>query len=110
MEVPLVKTAVLRGKIEVQQSRYQNAKPELSGIAVLASDQMGNTFKALTNEEGSYNFYLRPGLYRIFIETLGMSFSIANPSHELSLTEGKAVNNLNFQYVDEQRKIEVVRF
>lgn len=110
MEVPLVKTAVLRGKIEVQQNRYQNGGAELSGIAVLASDQMGNTFKTLTNEEGSYNFYLRPGLYRIFIETLGMSFSIANPSRELNLTEGKAVNDLNFQYVDEQRKVEVTRF
>jgi hypothetical protein len=76
----------------------------------LASDQMGNTFKTLTNEEGSYNFYLRPGLYRVFIETLGMSFSIANPSHELSLTEGKAVYDLNFQYVDEQQKVEVTRF
>ena len=110
MEVPLVKTAVLRGKIEAQQSRYQNTKSELSGIAVLASDQMGNTFKTLTNEEGSYNFYLRPGQYRIFIETLGMSFSIANPSHQLNLAEGKAVYDLNFQYVDEQQKVEVTRF
>jgi hypothetical protein len=110
MEVPLVKTTVLRGKIEVQQSRYQSVRAELSGIAVLASDQMGNTFKTLTDEEGNYNFYLRPGLYRIFIETLGMSFSIANPSRELSLAEGKAVYDLNFQYLDLQQKVEVTRF
>jgi hypothetical protein len=110
MEIPLVKTIVLRGEMQVIEKNYQSTSPILSGIRVNAKDAGGKTYKTLTDAAGNYSFYLPAGTYTVFVETEGMSFSIGNPENKVELSSDKPDNQLNFEIKDERRKVGVKRF
>jgi len=110
MEIPLVKTIVLKGKMQVIEKSYQNTSPILSGILVNAKDANGKIYKTLTDASGNYSFYLPAGTYTVFVETEGMSFSIGNSENKVELSPDKPDNQLNFEIKDERRKVGVTRF
>lgn len=110
MEVPLVKTIALTGKMQAIEKSYQNTSPILSGIRVNAKDAGGKTYKTLTDASGNYSFYLPAGTYTVFVETEGMPFSIGNPGNKVTLSPEKAAYQLNFELKDERRKVGVTRF
>ncbi|HEY0175242.1 MAG TPA: carboxypeptidase-like regulatory domain-containing protein, partial [Pedobacter sp.] len=109
IEVPLVKTQALRGCIKPIASKYLNAQPVLAGIRVSAIDAGGRKHETLTDDRGTFCFYLPRNNYTVYIETEGMPFSIENGKEEVSLL-GEPVALLTFLYRDEHRKVEVTRF
>jgi len=110
LNIPLVKTKIVRGKIQVINQKYQEASPTIAGIRVNASDDRGNTYRTLTDEQGNYTLYLASGDYNVYIETEGMPFSIENNTNRIQLTEKLKIIQLDFQYKDERRKVGIKRF
>jgi len=110
MRVPLIRAKTLAGRIVPLSTKYNNTKPELSGITVIAVSKQGQEYKTLSDQEGRYTFYLPSGSYIIDIPTQGMNFSINNPKREVSITNQQNMKIEDFEYVDQRRKINVKRF
>ncbi len=111
LEIPLVKTNVLKGKIKVKVNKYLESYPSLAGIRINAVDVNGKQYRTLSDAEGNYSFYLPPSFYTVFIDTQGLPFSIENTNNEIEIKAmEKHTYNLDFEYKDERRKIEVKRF
>ncbi|MDM1296843.1 hypothetical protein HX021_21370 [Sphingobacterium sp. N143] len=109
LKIPLVKTAILRGRIRPVENKYLNAAPELSGICVQAKNEQGQIYKTLSNADGDYTLYLPVGTYELFIATAGMPFTIDNPSSQVEVRREKPVVR-DFNVKDVRRKVDVKRF
>lgn len=109
VEVPLVKTQALNGCLKLILSKYLEGKPALAGIRINALDPNGRIYQTLTDDQGTFCFYLPRNNYTVYIETEGMPFSIENSKEEVSLQEGPAAM-LTFIYKDERRKVGVTHF
>jgi len=110
LQIPLIKTGALRGKITVVQDRYVDVNPQLAGIAIYAVNGQGQTYKTLCNEDGSYAFYLPQDKYRVFIPTEGLPFTIENSTHEIELQDCSTIILPDFKYKNERRKVDIKRF
>jgi len=109
LDIPLVKTQALNGRLVVKEEKYAEGKPYLSGIKVSAMDGNGRLHETLTDENGKFCFYLPRNRYSVFIETAGLPFSIENGKEEV-LLQGTPVQMLTFIYKDQHRKVGVTRF
>ncbi len=111
LEIPLVKTNILKGKIRIKMNKYLESQPYLAGIRINAVDRNGKQYHTLSDAEGNYSFYLPPSTYSVFIDTKGMLFSIENANNEIEIRGiKKTTYQLDFEYKDDRRKIEVKRF
>lgn len=110
LEIPLIITRALKGRIKSVTNKYLETRPQLGGIRIIARDIQGKEYSTLTNEDGNYVIYLPIGHYKIDVVTEGMSFSIENPSCEIEVKEGEATEIPYFRYRDERRKVGVKRF
>lgn len=109
LDIPLVKTQALNGCLKLKVSRYIDNPPVLAGIRINAVDHNGRVHQTLTDDNGSFCFYLPRNKYTVYIETEGLPFSIENGREEV-LLEGLPVQMLTFVYKDERRKVGVTRF
>jgi len=109
IEVPLVKTQALNGKIKLLASKYLNGQPELVGIKISAIDANGRIHQTLTDEKGAFCFFLPRNNYTVYVETEGMPFSIENGKEKVLLA-GAPVEMITFLYKDERRKVGVMHF
>ncbi|WP_293942920.1 MULTISPECIES: MSCRAMM family protein [unclassified Sphingobacterium] len=110
MEIPLIITRALKGRIKSVTNKYLESRPQLGGIRIVARDLQDKEYSTLTNEDGNYVIYLPIGHYKVDVVTEGMSFSIENPSCEIEVKEGEATEIPDFRYRDERRKVEIKRF
>lgn len=110
IEVALIRSKILEGKLVVVGKNYQTTKPVLSGIRIKAIDSQGKERQTLTDVEGHYTFYLAPGSYQVSIETEGMPFSIENAAEKIQLQDSQERYTIDFRYRDERRKVGITRF
>lgn len=110
LEIPLIKTRPLKGRIKIVENRYLKSRPQLGGIKITAVDRQGKTYSTLSSESGEYVLYLPLGNYRIAVVTEGMSFSIENQNCEIEVKTDKDAVIPDFNYRDERRKVGVKRF
>jgi len=109
LQIPLVKTQALQGKLVVKKNKYVDNFPVLAGIKVSATDPFGRVHQTYTDDRGNFIFYLPRNKYVVSIETKGLPFSIENAAEEVTL-KGSPLDILTFIYTDERRKIGVTRF
>ncbi|MDF2516809.1 MAG: hypothetical protein K0R59_2105 [Sphingobacterium sp.] len=110
LEIPLIKTRPLKGRIKIVENRYLKSRPQLGGIKITAVDRQGKTYSTLSSESGEYVLYLPLGNYRIAVVTEGMSFSIENQNCEIEVKTDKDAVIPDFNFRDERRKVGVKRF
>lgn len=110
LEVPLVKTRIVKGGIKVVRNRYMDTNPSLAGIRLNAVSKEGKVYTTLSDVDGNYVFYLPMGGYRVSVVTEGMAFSIDNPACEVVLDKQQLIQLSPFMFRDERRKMEVKRF
>lgn len=109
LDIALVKTQALHGRLVVKSNQYVDNYPVLAGIRVNAKDPYGRVHHTYTDEKGGFTFYLPRNTYAVFIETGQLPFSIENGMEEVTL-KGLPLEILTFIYRDERRKIGVKRF
>lgn len=110
IEVPLIRSKILEGKLMIIGKNYQTTRPILSGIRIKAIDEQGREHQTLTDVDGQYTFYLPPGAYQVSIETEGMPFAIENAKEDVELLDNQERYTVDFQYRDERRKVGITRF
>jgi hypothetical protein len=109
LEIPLIKTKVLKGAVVLIKDRFIKENVVLSGIVIEAIGIAGKPVETLTNENGEFYFYLPPGKYTVFVKSKNPAFSILNETEEINLTGGD-VKPVIFKYKNESRKVDVKRF
>jgi len=109
-EIPLIRTKILKGKLQVIAREYQDSKPSLSGIRIDAVDEHGRNYKTLSDAEGNYALYLPVSNYQVYINTDGMPFEIVNNNNQIEIGDDSQIYQLDFQYQDNRRKVDVKRF
>jgi len=110
IEVPLIQTKVLRGKLLLITKNYEKNLPNLGGIRVEATNKQNKRYSTLTDPQGRYHFYLPADVYHVTISNEGMPFSIVNEQEEINMRKKQSIYELDFQYRDERRKISIQRF
>lgn len=110
IEVPLIRSTILEGKLIIVGKNYQNTRPVLSGIRIKAMDVQGKEHQTLTDVDGQYTFYLPPGTYQVSIGTEGMPFTIENAKENVELLDNQERYTIDFRYRDERRKVGIMRF
>lgn len=110
LEIPLIKTRPLKGRIKVVENKYLKTRPQLGGIKITAVDRQGKTYSTLSSESGDYVLYLPLGNYSIAVVTEGMPFSIENQNCAVEVKVDKDCVIPDFNYRDERRKVGVKRF
>ncbi|MCY1247689.1 hypothetical protein D9M72_610440 [compost metagenome] len=110
LEIPLIKTRPLKGRIKIVENRYLKSRPQLGGIKITAVDRQGKIYSTLSSESGDYVLYLPLGNYSIAVVTEGMPFSIENQNFEIEVKADKDCVIPDFNYRDERRKVGVKRF
>ncbi|HEY9197342.1 MAG TPA: SdrD B-like domain-containing protein, partial [Mucilaginibacter sp.] len=109
LEIPLIKTKVLKGAVVVVKDRFIKENVVLSGIVIEAIGVTGKAVETLTNENGEFYFYLPPGKYTVFVKSKSPSFLILNKTEEVNLTAGDA-QPVIFRYKNQSRKVDVKQF
>ncbi|WP_442589136.1 SdrD B-like domain-containing protein [Pedobacter sp. AW31-3R] len=107
--IPLVKTQALNGRLKTVSNKYSESASVLGGIRINAKDANGKVHHTLTDDNGSFCFYLPRNTYIVYVETAGLPFSIENDNEQVLLA-GAPVEVLTFIYRDERRKVGVTRF
>ncbi|WP_104384512.1 TonB-dependent receptor [Sphingobacterium sp. HMA12] len=110
LEIPLIKTRPLKGRIKVVDNKYLKTRPQLGGIKITAADSQGKIYSTLSSENGDYVLYLPLGNYSIAVVTEGMPFSIENQHCEIEVKADTDNIIPDFNYRDERRKVGVKRF
>ncbi|HMI01051.1 MAG TPA: hypothetical protein VK541_01140 [Pedobacter sp.] len=109
LEIPLVKTERLTGRLAYIADKYNDGAPSIAGLRIKAIAENGKTFSTLTNEDGMFNFYLPESKYIVSVDTEGMPYSILNPNESVEVKRSQ-VTDLEFKYKYTQRKVEVTKF
>jgi hypothetical protein len=109
LEIPLIKRERLTGKLTYIPDKYSDDVPSSAGLRVNAVAQNGKVYSTITNDEGTFNFYLPENKYSISVESEGMPYALLNPKEDVEVKRNKVVS-LEFKYRYERRKIEVTRF
>lgn len=109
LEIPLIKMERLSGKLSYVSDKYSEGVPSSSGLRVKAIAGNGKIYSTLTNDEGTFSFYLPENKYNVYIETDGLPYAMINPKETVEVKRDQVVS-LEFKYKYEGRKIDVVRF
>lgn len=109
LEIPLVKTERLTGKLTYVADKYNESVPSSSGLRVKAVAENGKVYSTVTNDEGDFSFYLPENKYSVYVETEGMPYSMLNPKEIVEIKRNK-VQSLEFKYKYQRRKVDVVKF
>ncbi|HIY75488.1 MAG TPA: hypothetical protein H9825_04425 [Candidatus Sphingobacterium stercorigallinarum] len=110
LEVPMVKTSALSGRIVRANQRYLASSASLGGISIVAEAENGRAFKTLSDGEGRFSFYLPPGKFTVRIDSEGMPFQIVNGVQRVEIMAGENQSLGDFEYIDQRRKVDVKRF
>jgi len=109
LEIPLIKMERLSGKLSYVSDKYSEGVPSSSGLRVKAIAVNGKIYSTLTNDEGTFSFYLPENRYSVYIETDGLPYAMINTKETVEVKRDQVVS-LEFKYKYEGRKIDVVRF
>jgi len=109
IQVPLVKSGWLKGRVNAIKQEYIASQPILEGMHILAKDANNQTFETYTNELGEFQFPLPVNEYTIIADIDANKFSIANTHQKVSVKQNNNVN-INFEIKDISRLVIVKQF
>ncbi|RYE18167.1 MAG: hypothetical protein EOP51_22490, partial [Sphingobacteriales bacterium] len=106
MDVPLVKSGRLAGKVKAVKQEYITSKPLLEGIKIVATSDQNTVFTTLTNENGEFELPLPVNRYHISADVDPKRYTVSNQAQIVAV---KKENNetLQFDLTDEGRKVVV---
>jgi len=115
MMIPFVKGIKVYGNVYVDREKMSPGaadKLDLSRIMVYAVDHGLIPTNTLTNSDGSFQFYLPYGEYRISVDDriLGDNFRILQNDVDVDLSEMSDGMFISFYIVERRRKVNVKRF
>lgn len=108
LKIGLGKNNVVRGKlIEIKQT-YDNLASDVRGIVVYAEDEQGVVTYTAIDQNDEFEFFLKNGKYRIYIEN--NKYEYLKPSQTVQLNNADHPEVMIFNYRKKDREIKVKKF
>lgn len=108
LQIGLGKNNKVKGKlIEIKQD-YDGLDSDVRGIVIYAEDEDGNKTYTAVNQNEEFEFFLKNGSYRIFVEN--QRYEYLKPSQMIQLDNADYSETLIFEYVKKDREIKVKKF
>lgn len=109
LEIPVVKTITLLGVLSEKKDKYDVQVADYTGINVYAQDlASGKIFVAITEADGSFNFQLVEGKYKVYIQN--DRYEILNNHQEIDLKNTGVLPKLIFYFKSKELKIRKRQF
>lgn len=107
-QIALGKNNKVKGKlIEIKQT-YDLQGSDIRGIVIYAEDEDGEKTYTAVDPNDEFEFFLKNGSYRIFIEN--ERYEYVKPSQTIELNNADYLETLIFEYMKKDRQIKVKKF
>ena len=108
LKIGLGRNNLVKGKlVEIKQS-YDNLESDVRGIVIYAEDEKGQVTYTAIDQNDEFEFFLKNGTYRIFIEN--NKYEYLKPSQTIELDNADHPEILLFNYRKKDREIKVKKF
>jgi hypothetical protein len=113
--VPLKRGVQIKGNILLQQAQYSalgKGGMNLNGIRVNMTDQEGNTYSSLSDQNGEFNLYVPFGLYTLKVneQAIDDQFQFAQSSYTLNVNNVSVNYQVTFYLIEKARKLNIKKF
>lgn len=106
--VGLVKKIKVTGKLLEVRQPYDNMETTATGIKVYARNDMGHIQTAVVNQNNEFEFFLKDGMYDIYIEN--DKYNYLNPMKNLKVESSAKPEVLRFEYTKKDTTIKIKKF
>ena len=108
LKIGLGKNNKVIGKLVEDKQTYDDLESDVRGIVVYAEDEKGLKTYTAVDQNNEFEFYLKNGTYRIFIEN--NRYEYVHPSQTIKLDNADYSETLLFNYRKKDRQIKVKKF
>ena len=108
LKIGLGKNNKVIGKLVEDIQTYDDLESDVRGIVVYAEDEKGLKTYTAVDQNNEFEFYLKNGTYRIFIEN--NKYEYVKPSQTIKLDNADYSEILLFNYRKKDRQIKVKKF
>ncbi|MCF3110863.1 hypothetical protein LL912_18910 [Niabella sp. CC-SYL272] len=109
LEVALVKTELLTGKLVYVADKYADAPPPPAGIRVKAISKNGAVFMTLINEQGLFHLYLPEDQYLLSVDAGALGFTMLQENKMVQIRQQQQ-ETVELKYTYRARKVEITQF
>lgn len=107
-QIGLGKNNKVKGKLTEVKQAYDDLESDVRGIVIYAQDEQGQKTYTAVDQNEEFEFFLKNGTYRIFIEN--NKFEYIKSSQTIQLNNADYSEILIFEYMKKDRKIKVKKF
>lgn len=107
INLPLVKSKVISGRIFLVLDSLSNIKFSVAGLKIMATDSLGNTFQSLANDNGDFYINVPSGFYKVSLnpDALDNTFK---PDTLFFMKEVVKNEEVNFTIRQQKRKVRLL--
>lgn len=106
--IALGKSNKVKGKLVEIKHAYDFQEADVRGIVIYAEDEHGNRTYTAVDPQNKFEFFLKNGTYRIYIEN--QKYEYLEPSKTIELNNADHSEILIFEYRKKDRQIKVKKF
>jgi hypothetical protein len=107
INIPLVRSKVISGKIFLEADSLSNIKFSVAGIKITATDSLGNTFQSLANEKGEYYINVPSGYFKVSLNPDAFDNTF-KPDTLFFIKEIVKDEEINFTIRQQKRKVRLL--
>lgn len=109
LNLPIVKTISIQGKMVEVKDRYDNQVADFVGINIYAQNlDNGKVTVSVTEIDGSFNFQLVEGKYKFYIQN--DRYEILNNQQEILIKNNESPEEILFKFKNKELKIRKKKF
>ena len=108
LQIGLGRNNLVKGKLAEIKQLYDELESDVTGILIYAEDKTGEKWYTAVNQDNEFEFFLKNGMYRIYIEN--STYDFVNSSKVIELANKDYSHTLLFEYKKKDRQIKVKKF
>ena len=107
-QIALGKNNKVNGKLLEIKQTYDVQESDIQGILIYAEDKDGNKTYTAVDQKDEFEFFLKNGSYRIYVEN--QNYEFLTPSQIIMLENSDYPETLIFEFRKKDRQIKVKKF
>ncbi len=108
LKIGLGKSNKVKGKLAEVKQTYDDLESDVRGIIIYAEDEQGIKTYTAVDQNDEFEFFLKNGTYRIFIEN--NKYEYVKSSETIQLNNADYPEILLFKFIKKDRQIKVKKF
>jgi hypothetical protein len=112
LTIPFNPPVEVNGQLQLERQRFSDDRISTSGLKIWIEDEFGKKRYTFTNMDGSYNFKIPTGNYKIWIDKSGLpeELEVQNNFGKLTLDSEVQTMSYNFKLLVRSRKTKIKYF